>query len=121
MVKSRVSTISPKKLPKFEFRSWIIFLRQLFCYKIYPYLITRRKAGALNYGRRSHRAIFDGEKFLVIGGVKASKGTRRVQNEVCTFKKSTMTCVVQRTALYEYKYPELFLVGRDFGKGVNKC
>ena len=71
-------------------------------------------------GRHGHGAIFDGEKFLVIGGEKSGSGP--VKNEVCTLEGSTMTCVEQSTALENYGvYPELFLVSENFGKGVNSC
>ena len=91
-------------------------------------MFTRRKAGVLKYGRNSHRVIYDGEKILVIGGDK--KGEPQyplhedlaVKNEVCTLEGTRMKCVEQSTALVYYlNHPEPFLVGKDFGKDVNKC
>ena len=74
----------------------------------------------MKHGRRGHGAIFDGEKFLIIGGEKSDG--RAVKNEVCTLEGSTMTCTEQSTALDNYEfYPELFLVADDFGKDSNKC
>ena len=74
------------------------------------------KAGTLKNGRRGHSAIFDGEKFWILGGV----GT--VGNEACTLDGSTVTCVEQPTFFYQPgAYPELFLVADDFGRDVDKC
>ena len=74
----------------------------------------------LKYGRWDHGAIFDGEKFLIIGGIKDGAGA--VKNEVSTLEGSIMTCVEQSTALEYYTlYPELFLVADDFDKDLNKC
>ena len=78
-------------------------------------MFTRQKAGTLNHGRKSPGAIFDGEKFLIIGGYG------KVKNEVCTLEGSTMTCVEQSEALEEYLYPGLFLVTVNFGKDVTRC
>ena len=84
-------------------------------------MFTRRKAGTLNHGRQGHGAIFDGEKFLIIGG-KVSRALEAVKNEVCTLEGSAMTCVEQSTALAKYAdYPALFLVVEDYGKDANKC
>ena len=84
-------------------------------------MFTRREAGSLKYGRRSHRVIFDGEKFLVVGG-GMNEALDPVKNEVCTLGGTRMTCVEQSTALERYiTFPEPFLVGKDFGKDVNKC
>ena len=78
-----------------------------------------RKVGTLINGRRDHGAIFDGEKFLVIGG---DIGGNPVKNEVCTLSGSTMTCVEQSSSLDNYAYyPELFLVAEDFGKDLQNC
>ena len=76
----------------------------------------------MNYGRFSPGVIFDGEKFLVIGGM--TNGDEAVKNEVCTLEGSTMTCVEQSTALDEYKYidsPKLFVVPENFGKDTSQC
>ena len=90
---------------------------------LYNLLFTRQKAGTLKHGRQGHGAIFDGEKFLIIGGRKEpSLTTDSVKNEVCTLEGSSMTCVEQSTALDNYYwYPELFLVAKDYGKDANKC
>ena len=80
------------------------------------HLFTRPKAGTLKHGRSGHGVIFDGEKFLVIGGKKKSRGLipDPVETEVCTLHNSTMTCVDQSTSLDQYVYyPELFLVTED--------
>ena len=82
--------------------------------------MTRQKAGTLVNGRRGHGVIFDGEKFLVIGGYMSGGGP--VKNEVCSLEDSTMTCVEQSTALDNYAfYPELFIVAENFGKDINSC
>ena len=82
---------------------------------------NRQKVGFLKHGRSGPGAIFDGEKFLIIGG-KINTDYDPVENEVCTLEGSTMTCVEQSTALKDYAYyPELFLVADDFGKDLNKC
>ena len=82
-------------------------------------MFTEPKAGTLKNGRYGHGAIFDGENFLIIGGMK---NYDPIKNEVCTLKGSKMTCVEQPVALKGYTYyPELFLVGKDFGKDINKC
>ena len=82
-------------------------------------MLTREKAGTLNYGRFEHGVIFDGAKFLIVGGYADTNGAAK--NEVCTLEGSTMTCVEQSTALLHYGDPALFLVAEDFGKDANKC
>ena len=110
MVKRRVSQEFRKKALRIFFSDFLLeFI-----------LLSRQKAGTLNYGRYGHGATFDGEKFLIIGGIKDSGGA--VKNEVCTLEGLTITCVEQSTALVVYSdYPELFLVPDDFGKDINKC
>ena len=77
------------------------------------------KAGTLKNGRYAHGVIFDGEKFLVVGG---SVSGDLVTNEVCTLEGSSMTCVEQSPVLNFYTfYPELFLVSENFGKDPNDC
>ena len=77
---------------------------------------TWTKAGLLVAGRYGHGAIFDGEKFLIIGG----KGT--FKNEVCTLKDEKITCVAQSTTLENYNYyPELFLVEENYGTDLAHC
>ena len=74
-------------------------------------------AGSLITDRDGHGAIFDGEKFLVIGGTRGS-----LKNEVCTLDNAKMTCTAQSTTLDYYRdYPELFLVGENYGKNFNNC
>ena len=71
-------------------------------------------------GRYGHGAIFDGEKFFIVGGMKSND--LEVKNEVCSLEGSTMTCVEQSTPLdFYFGYPELFLVANDFEKDINKC
>ena len=77
---------------------------------------TWSEAGTLVTGRYAHGAIFDGEKFLIIGG----RGS--LKNEVCTLNNATMTCTEQSTTLEDYAYyPELFLVEENYGKDWNNC
>ena len=79
-------------------------------------ITTWSKAGVLVNGRHAHGAIFDGEKFLIIGGWGSFK------NEVCTLDNATMTCIEQSTILnYYWYYPELFLVEQNYGKDWNNC
>ena len=86
---------------------------------------TLSKAGTLNRGRRGHNVIFDGEKFLVVGGwakkwLESSSPYANI--EVCTLSGSTMTCVEKQTSLANYAlYPALFLVPDDFGKDKTIC
>ena len=84
---------------------------------------TRPIAGTLQHARRGHGAILVDEKVLIIGG-RFGGGYKftQINNEVCTFRDSTMTCVEQPAVLKSYTdYPELFLVLEDFGKDSNKC
>ena len=79
-------------------------------------MLTRNQAGTLKYGRKGHGVIFDGEKFLIIGGSPS------INNEVCTLTGSTMTCVELLATSDNYNWhPDLFLVAADFGKDANKC
>ena len=72
------------------------------------------KAGTLKHGRNGHGVIFNGEKFLVVGGSEKS--------EVCTLKSEKVDCVEQSTIMEGYAYyPELFLVVENFGKDKNEC
>ena len=74
----------------------------------------------MKYGRHGHGAILVDEKVLIIGGRKDGGGA--VNNEVCSFKDITMTCIEQSTALTQYAYyPELFLVANHFGKDKSQC
>ena len=109
---SSVTTISKNTKKLFLYFLWLLF--------------TRRKAGALKRGRSDHGVIFDGEKFLIIGGRGENwwetADRRNIKNEVCTLEGTTMTCVEQSTTLYYYlDSPELFLVAVDFDKNVEKC
>ena len=81
---------------------------------------TWSKAGSLKNGRRGHGAIFDGEKFIVLGGNKSGGGA--VKNEVCTLSGTSMTCEEASNTLESYSYyPELFLVSEHFGKDISQC
>ena len=74
----------------------------------------------MKYGRNGHSAILVDGKVLIIGGYV--KGDPVLNNEVCTFSGSTMTCVEQSIALKGYShYPELFVVADDFGEDKSKC
>ena len=80
---------------------------------------TWSKAGNLKNAREGHGAIFDGEKFIVLGG---SKGGGPVKNEVCTLSGTSMTCGEASNTLESYSYyPELFLVTEHFGKDISQC
>ena len=90
-------------------------------------MISRQKVGTLKQDRCKHGVIFDGEKFLVIGGLTGSIG-RHARNEICTLTKNKrMSCVEQSTVwkgstdFLGEDYPELFFLGEDFGKDDNKC
>ena len=75
----------------------------------------------MKHGRHSLGAIFDGEKFLIIGGQK--NDWKPFEDEVCTLKGSTMTCVEQPLGTialnYVYTNPQLFLV--NFDRDTSKC
>ena len=78
------------------------------------------EVGSLAVGRQGHGAIFDGGKFLIVGGYKSTGGP--VKSEVCAFEDSEVICVEQESSLDNYVYyPELFLVASDFGKDASKC
>ena len=83
---------------------------------------TWTKSGDMVAIRRDHSVIFDGEKFLVVGGVTDNISTP-IKNEVCTFSDTTtITCTQQSTVLVDYKlYPELILVPDSYGKGKENC
>ena len=111
-----------------QFHDWIQKLlrgqksgvTKIFILALFYTLIIWQKAGNLRYGRKGHGAIFDGEKFLIIGGL--TRGGGEVKNEVCTLKDSTITCIAQSADLSGYaNYPELFLVADDYGKDPSKC
>ena len=84
-------------------------------------MFTWQKAGTLIYGRNGHSAIYDGEKFLIIGGRRDHLNDVPVNNEVCTLNDSKMTCVEQSTALQKYFWTGLFLVDPNFGSDLKKC
>ena len=121
MVNSRVLTISFNIRPFQHFRFVLCFNS----------ILTPPKVGFLKHSRHGHSAIFDGEKFLVIGGSVSGAQSRtqpiknpvyKVKNEVCTLKDSAMTCVEQSSVLDSYAYfPGLFLVAKNFGKDISKC
>ena len=79
---------------------------------------TWSKAGSLKIGRRDHGVIFDGEKFIVVGGYNGGA----VENEVCTLIGTSMSCEASTNKLNGYwYYPELFLVPENFGKDFSQC
>ena len=79
---------------------------------------TWSKAGSLKNGRYAHGAIFDGEKFIVVGGYNGGA----VENEVCTLIGTSMSCEASANILDGYwYYPELFLVPENFGKDFSQC
>ena len=81
---------------------------------------TWSKAGSLKNGRYGHGAIFDGEKFLVLGG--RTNLTGPMKNEVCTLSGTSMTCEESSNTLEKYVYySELFLVTEHFGKDISQC
>ena len=81
---------------------------------------TWSKAGSLKNGRYGHGAIFDGEKFIVLGGYPSGNGP--VKNEVCTLSGTSMTCEEASNTLENYyASPELFLVPEHFGKDISEC
>ena len=83
-------------------------------------MFTRQKAGTLNFDRYLHGAIFDGANFLIIGGDVVLRKSWPM--EVCSLQGITLSCTEQSTALEgDLSYPELFLVGQDFGKDKTRC
>ena len=67
-----------------------------------------------------HEAIFDGEKFLVLGGAKSGGGA--VSNEVCTLIGASIACREASNKLDDYyAYPELFLVTENYGSEIYYC
>ena len=82
---------------------------------------TWSNAGEMVNIRRDHGAIFDGEKFLVVGG--HTDGGIPAKNEVCTFTETlVITCAELSTIEIEYMlHPELLLVPEDYGKGKENC
>ena len=84
--------------------------------------LLQNTAGVLNNGRFGHGVIFDGEKFLIIGGDIRQGVKKALKTEVCTLENLKMTCVELSTALQNYEsYPELFLVTDDFGSDKSQC
>ena len=71
-------------------------------------------AGNLKQARRGHAVVFDGEKFLVIGGYGNSEKT-----ENCVLNGDKITCTQQQNGLSHYAYyPETFLVNENYS---NDC
>ena len=68
-------------------------------------------AGNLRSKRLGHGVVFDGWKFLVIGG----SGSYKTEN--CILKGTVMTCTEQESpALNNYRYsPALFLTASNYG------
>ena len=76
--------------------------------------------------RRDFGVIFDGEQFLIVGGISDACTNRAIcpaKHEVCTFTDTTaITCTQQSTVLVDYiLYPELLLVPDSYGKGKDNC
>ena len=70
-------------------------------------------AGSLNQARQGHGVIFDGEQFVVIGGM----GNFKTEN--CVVSGETVTCTQHGPGLTDYQYyPELALVDDSYG---NDC
>ena len=81
---------------------------------------TWSRAGTLKNGRKGHGAIFDGEKFIILGGIKS--GDETVKTEVCDLSGTSMTCTEASKSLENYSYyPELYLVRENFGKDISQC
>ena len=71
-------------------------------------------AGKLKTKRHGHSVIFDGSQFLVIGGF----GFWNNKTENCTPNGTKVTCADQQVGVQRSLYPQLVLVGDDFG---NDC
>ena len=70
--------------------------------------------GTLNFGRYGHGAVFDGERFIVIGGADYLK------SEWCTLQDKNITCEAQPAYLSYVRYtPEIFLVDDTYGDDCN--
>ena len=71
---------------------------------------TWSKLGDLQTARYAHSVIYDGEAFLVIGGLKNG-----IQTEKCVASGLSITCAHQMPTLEYYAYyPGLFLVPHDY-------
>ena len=67
-------------------------------------------AGTLNSGRHGHSAVFDGEKFLVVGGYDD------VEAEYCKLEGKNITCENHIVKFFYWRYyPEIFLVDDTYG------
>ena len=69
------------------------------------------KLGDLTLERWNHNVIYDGEVFIVVGGL----ATNDIKTEKCSLSGSTMTCSEQEPILPGYnEYPALVMVPDDF-------
>ena len=72
------------------------------------------QVGELLIARRAHNTIYDGSKFLIIGGI-VGETADDVETEQCQFIDNEISCVLQNPVLNNYQYyPELYLVPADF-------
>ena len=77
------------------------------------------KVGELKYSRSDHGVIFDGNRFLAVGGM-GDYGD--LMSEICTLSEGGITCVDDFPILpLYYSYPELLLVPDDFCADFNSC
>ena len=77
------------------------------------------KVGELKYSRSEHGVIFDGNRFLAVGGI-GDYGD--LMSEICTPSEEGITCVDDFPYLPLYvDYPELLLVPDDFCADVTSC
>ena len=77
--------------------------------------VTRKwsLAGSLYQARWGHSVVFDGSRFLVIGGF----GGNYFKTENCFPNGTTINCTEQPLGLYNYAfYPEIMLVDENFAK-----
>ena len=75
--------------------------------------------GRLKYIRGEHGVIFDGSRFLVVGG---SNSLGDLMTEICTPSDEGITCVDDYPILRHYtNYPELLLVPDDFCADYSSC
>ena len=69
------------------------------------------KLGNLKVGRAQHNVIYDGDVFIIVGGLQ--EGSFPTEN--CSLSGSTMACIEQSPVLTGYHYyPLLAMVPEDF-------
>ena len=76
--------------------------------------LTWTKAGELNYAKRGHGAIYNGERIIVAGGIGNYK------TESCSVEENgVVNCIEQAPTLDYYNdYPEMYLVDDAFCKDI---